>query len=216
MSILEIQTIIIAWGNENLRDFFWRSSEDPYLLLLSECFLQRTRAVQVNNFLKPFIEKYPNFNSIASASYDDLYSEMKTLGLHWRIKNVKKCAEIIIKKHKGIIPRNRKDLLGLPGVGEYVSGAYLICKENMKTYALDTNTVRLLGRLYGLKINDSARRSNIYKQKMVELLPDNNIREFFYKLLDFSHYICTSKNPDCSKCPINSHCAYFDNILIMI
>lgn len=211
MSIEEIQNIILIWGETSIRDFIWRSSNDPYILLLSELLLQRTRAVQVNNFIKSFIVKYPSFYSITSTSYDELYSDMKTLGLNWRINNVKKCAEIITKEYHGNIPNRRADLEKLPGVGDYIAGAYLICRYNTRTYALDTNTVRIIGRLFGLPINDSSRRSNLFKQKMVDLMPNENVRPFFYVLLDFSFIQCTGKTPNCLLCPLKILCKFIIN-----
>ena len=104
MSINNIQKKIITWGESNFQDFFWRSSDDGYVILLSEILLQRTKAIQVNNFIKPFISRYPSFQSIASAPYLTLYDEIRTLGLHWRIQNLHKTARIITEKYNG----NRK------------------------------------------------------------------------------------------------------------
>lgn len=45
--IEKIHDEIIGWGKENLREYPWRETTDPYRIIVAEFMLHRTRADQV-------------------------------------------------------------------------------------------------------------------------------------------------------------------------
>ena len=54
--INKFQSIILDWHFDNKRDLPWRNTTDPYKILISEIFLQRTQAKQVIPIYKKFIK----------------------------------------------------------------------------------------------------------------------------------------------------------------
>ena len=47
MTLDELQTDLPAWFSENSRDLPWRTTRDPYAILVSEIMLQQTQIARV-------------------------------------------------------------------------------------------------------------------------------------------------------------------------
>ena len=50
---------VLYWWNNNRRDFPWRHTSDPYIILVTEILLRKTTANQVNTIHNAFFMKYP-------------------------------------------------------------------------------------------------------------------------------------------------------------
>jgi len=201
---------LIAWGQQNFRKFPWRLTTDPYHILVSEILLHRTRAEQVVPFYLELIRRYPTVTSLAKAKLSDLEELLYPLGLRWRVEKMHLMAREIAERYGGIVPDKREDLLSLPGVSHYIAGAVLCFAYGKPEPLLDTNTVRVTGRLFGIPVTDSSRRSKRFRELMREFLDEDNPREFNYALLDLAAIVCLKKSlPRCSVCPLKEFCRYF-------
>ena len=58
---------LLSWAEDNLRDYPWRRTKDPYSILVAEFLLQRTDADTVAPIYKDFLTKYPTINKLAIA-----------------------------------------------------------------------------------------------------------------------------------------------------
>ena len=118
--------LILDWFKNNKREFSWRTLElSPFQVLVAELMLQKTNASQVQNIFPGFIERYPNPKSIANISEEDLANLFQPLGLfNRRARDLKKTADMILKQGN-VVPSKKKDLLNLPGVGDYIANAVL-------------------------------------------------------------------------------------------
>jgi A/G-specific adenine glycosylase len=204
---------ILKWSKSNLRVFPWRITSDPYKILIAEIMLHRTQASQVEEVYKTFVEKYPDFKSICKTGKLKILSELSRLGLKWRAKFLYQLSCTLSQDYNGIIPFDKGKLLALSGVGPYISSAFLCFAYDSPEPILDTNTVRVIGRLFGLKITDSSRRSKKFEDLMKELVNLGNCRLFSLTLIDFADAICKSKNPLCNKCMLNTICDYYSDII---
>jgi A/G-specific adenine glycosylase len=203
-----IRNSLWEWSKSNYRNYPWRETNVPYQILIAEIMLQRTKAGQVNQIYPNFLIKYPSFDRINNTSQSELLKDLESLGLYWRIKKIKILSKIIIEEFQGEIPRNRRDLINLPGVGQYISGAFLISAYQEKHALLDSNIVRFLSRYFGYVQTDNSRRNKEYLQKIEVILPKEFPRSFLYALLDFTFFICKHTKPRCLKCPLHQECRY--------
>jgi A/G-specific adenine glycosylase len=201
-SIDEFQSLIIGWGNDHYQNFSWRNANSSYEFLIAEIMLHRTQAVQVEPIYKKFIRKYPDFHTLSNASDQDIFNSLYSLGLHWRIEKLITMIEEINEQFNGIIPQEKESLMSLSGVSDYISSA-LRCFYFGKAEALiDTNTTRIIGRVFGLEIKDSSRRNKSFINLLNILLSNNNPATYNYALLDLAHLRCYPKMPLCEKCPL--------------
>ena len=74
---------------------------------------------------------------------------------------------------------------------------------------IDTNTVRVIGRLFGLEIKDSSRRNALFKRVIADMVDPVEPRLYNYALLDLAALVCTrALPPACSECPVRKYCLY--------
>lgn len=206
---VQLRRSIIKWGKENFRDFPWRMTNNPYHILISEVMLHRTQARQVVPVYEQFIQKYPDINTLAQATKEDIREILYSLGLHWRIDLIHEMTIELITRFNGKIPCSKEDLLSLSGVSEYIAGAVRCFAWNLPEPIPDTNTVRITGRLFGLEIKDSSRRNSLFKHLITKLVDPDEPRAFNYAQLDLADKVCTRKQaPDCLQCPLLRWCCY--------
>lgn len=211
---VQIRRSIIKWGKENFRDFPWRMTNNPYHILMSEVMLHRTQARQVVPIYEQFIQTYPDINTLAQATKDDIGEILYSLGLHWRIDLIHEMTIELITRFNSEIPRSKEDLLSLSGVSEYIAGAVRCFAWNLPEPIPDTNTVRITGRLFGLEIKDSSRRNSLFKNLITKLVDPDEPRAFNYAQLDLADKVCTRKQaPDCLQCPLLRWCCYGNNAI---
>lgn len=204
-----IRRSIIAWGKENFREFPWRMTRDPYHILMSEIMLHRTQARQVVPVYEHFIGKYLDVRTLSNAGKEEVNEILFSLGLRWRIELICEMTNELMNHFDGEIPRNKAKLLSLPGISEYIAGAVRCFAWNLPEAILDTNTVRIVGRLFGLEIKDSSRRNSLFNSLVTKLVDPDEPRAFNYAQLDLADKVCTRKQqPDCVCCPLLQWCCY--------
>src|SRR5438309_1736871 len=64
--ILRIRRRLLRWGRANYISYAWRTEIDPWLSLVAELLLQRTRAAQVEPVCRELARNYPTAASLAA------------------------------------------------------------------------------------------------------------------------------------------------------
>ena len=200
---------ILAWHKTNSRDYPWRRTRDPYHILISELMLRRTRADQVVPVYHAFLKQYPDSQTLSGGRPATIRQILKPLGLSWRAENFVKVSRELIQFFDGRIPSDEKALQQLTGVGDYVAGAVSCFAFEKPVPMIDTNIVRVIGRIFGLDLRGEARRRKEVRDAAVTCLERAQPREYHYALLDFGALVCTARNPKCEACPIGrEHCRH--------
>lgn len=207
--LVSFQTNLVVWGKSNFRPFPWRLTYDPYTILMAEIMLHRTQVTQVVPVFQSFVEHYPDLTALIEASSEDLNVSLSSLGLHWRIDLIFLMVRQIEERFNLQIPQKKADLLSLPGVSDYIASAVRCFAWNIPEPLIDTNTIRVIGRIFDLETKDSSRRNSKFQRLIADLLDPKNPREYNYALLDLAHLICLKKQvPHCQDCPVLSYCCF--------
>jgi len=103
------------------------------------------------------------------------------------------------------IPLEKKELLKLPGVGNYIAAAFRSLHMNIKDTIIDSNVVRLYGRFWGFETNPETRRKKWFIKLAENLIPAKRHKDYNYSLLDFTRAVCKLR-PDCVNCPLQVKC----------
>ncbi len=172
--------------------------------------LHRTRADQVKPIYESFIKKYPNFKSIADSSREEIEQDLYPLGLNWRATELFNMAKEINQRFDGIIPSEKDRLIELPGIGPYIASAVLCFAYDKNIAVLDTNIVRVIGRIFGKEIRDSSRKRLEFKSIMNDLISLGEPRRFTLSLIDFAALICRASRPKCEICLLKDICYYYN------
>jgi len=149
---------LLEWYHKRGRTYPWRTTKDPYKILIAEIMLRRTRADQVLPVYEKFVNRYPTVRSLSEGNKEEIEKLTYSLGLNWRNQRFRDLAQLIISIYQGKIPKNRDELKKLPGVGEYVAGVFLSSAYNQKEWIVDTNVVRVFSRFFGIGIKGDGRR----------------------------------------------------------
>lgn len=204
----EIRQRLLAWWERNQRRFPWRETRDPWRVLLAEVLLHRTRADQVVPVYQAALERFPDPADLAESSPGELEALLYPLGLHWRVPLLREMARQIVREHGGRIPEDRETLMALPGVGDYIAGAVRCFALGVPEPILDTSTVRVVGRIWGLPVRDSSRRSRRFRQLMEAMVRSPDPRSVALALLDLAALVCRPGVPECEKCPLTDLCQF--------
>ncbi len=95
---------LLIWSEQNLRDYPWRTTKDPYNILVAEFLLQRTNVDTVVPIYETFLTQYPTLEGLAYAPVNDIAKLLQPLGLFFRAERLSLTANIIKDKYDGIIP----------------------------------------------------------------------------------------------------------------
>lgn len=202
---------LATWFEKNERIFPWRETSDPYRVLLAEIFLRKTDAKKVLGIYEHFIRHYPEFETLVNANVRDLENFLRPLGLYRRrAKELKNLAQIVMTRHRGEIPRSREELLGLPGVGDYIANAILCFVFGKDVPLLDTNVIRVVTRVFSFKPKRKRARDDPEMWRAVrQMVPRGKARDFNLATLDLAATICHPRKPECVVCPVLSLCDYY-------
>jgi A/G-specific adenine glycosylase len=199
---------VIAWGVCHGRHFPWRHTTEPYRLLIAELMLRRTQARQVILVYEAFVRRFPTPHALASASEREVKKLLQPLGLAWRVPAFRQMARRVVDDYAGEVPRDRKALLSLSGVGEYVADSVRCFAYNEPVAILDTNTVRVAGRYFGFPVHAESRRRAPVKRAVARLVDPEAPRAGNLALLDFAATVCRAQRPLCASCPVEAGCAW--------
>lgn len=207
-SALYFRTRLAKWGRQNRRHFPWRKTSNPFYILLAEMMLRRTNATQVISIYIKVTKQYRNAKQLAAAPRREVLAHLKPLGLAWRAKNILKMAEVLVKQSDGRVPSTYESLKQLPGVGEYVASAVACFAFDQPMPLVDTNTVRVVGRYFGIPTNAESRRRKPVRQSIAAVTTRRNTGQFNRTFLDFAALCCKAIDPDCRHCPLRNRCAF--------
>lgn len=206
-----LQNNLFFWYESNRRSFPWRENITPYRIMIAEFMLHRTKADQVVAVYNKFLDKYPDIKSLANANLNDIKEVTDHLGLHWRSEHFIKAAKYIIENYNGTFPVTREELLKIPGIGDYVSGAILTVCYNKPEYVIDSNIARFINRYYDLRLTGEIRRKKNIIEKARELFNFFDTSKLLFAILDFTALICKPLKPLCEECCLNTKCLYYRN-----
>ncbi|MEM3193351.1 MAG: DNA-binding protein, partial [Candidatus Parvarchaeota archaeon] len=150
----------------------------------------------------------PDVESLSNKSVSQLEEIVGSLGLNWRVKLMIDSAKEIVDRFGGKIPCDLEKLKELPGVSDYIASAIMIFSCGCLLPLLDTNTVRITARYFGLEQSDSSRRMKDFRDGVLRLIDHRKIIDSYYALIDLGALICKPINPRCSVCPMREGCRY--------
>ena len=143
------QETLINWFKKHGRDLPWRKTRNPYHILVSELMLQQTQVIRVEKeYYYQFLKKFPTVEKLAKATEEEVVAAWEGLGYYNRAKNLHKIAKSIMSEYEGKIPVDYKQIIELPGIGQYTAGAILSFAFELDYPIVDTNVDRIIKRIF--------------------------------------------------------------------
>ncbi len=202
-TLTTVQDALLAWFKEESRALPWRTTRDPYAIMVSEVMLQQTQVDRVIPVYLAFLKQFPTFHNLADAPAADVIRAWAGMGYNRRAMNLQRAAAQVTELYEGVLPSDLKALRGLPGVGEYTAAALACFALGQEVAVIDTNVCRVLGRVfYGPEGAPEKELANVAAQA----LPDGEAWSWNQALMDLGATVCTSRRPTCLLCPVRSDC----------
>ena len=173
--------------------------------------LQQTQVATVAPYYLRFLQQFPDINSLALASLDDVLSLWSGLGYYARGRNLHRAAQMVVDQYNGIFPHDLKLIQQLPGVGRSTAAAIAVFAYGEECAILDGNVKRVFARYFGIDGYPGAKDTEtLLWKKAEELIPRKDsvgqIQTYTQALMDLGATICTRSRPQCSVCPLRIDC----------
>jgi len=193
-----------AEGTSRRPDLPWRSTRDPWAVLVSETLAQQTQLIRVVPAYHRFLGAFPTPGACAAAPLGDVLRAWEGMGYNRRARNLHGAAQAVVARHSGRVPDDLDALLALPGVGPYTARAVLAFAFERDVGVVDTNAGRVLARsVAGRPVRPSE------AQLLVDaMVPPGRGWSFGQSLLDLGATVCTSRSPECPACPVRRRCRW--------
>ena len=198
---------ILLWSKRNSRRLPWTGEQDPYKIWLAEVILQQTRVEQGAPYYLRFVERFPAVRDLAAAPVDEVLKLWEGLGYYSRARNLCHTAQYVVENLKCQFPTDYAGLRALRGVGDYTAAAIASFAYGLPHAVLDGNVFRVLARWSGCDkdIGSSAGRKH-FAALAHSLLPAHAPGPYNQAMMDIGATVCTPRNPDCGRCPLQEDC----------
>src|SRR5437868_2908552 len=208
--IARVHSSLLRWYSASQRDLPWRTTHDPYAILVSEIMLQQTQVDRVLPKYHQFLTAFPTLADLAAASTAEVISVWVPLGYNRRAISLQAIARQVMTEYNGQIPDSIDELLKLKGIGRYTAGAIACFAYRKQVATVDTNIRRVLQRIFlGLE-HSEPKLNDVQSLALAEqVLPAGEAYNWNQALMDLGATVCTSSNPQCTRCPVQENCCAY-------
>lgn len=170
--------------------------------------LQQTQVATVIPYFERFMAQFPNVDSLASASLEQVLALWSGLGYYARGRNLHKASQIIVRDFQGELPSSAIELMSLPGIGQSTAHAILSLAYQQPTAICDGNVKRVLARWLALPLPIESKEAQQRLWQVADQL-QSRARSGAYTqaIMDLGATLCTRSRPNCDQCPLAKDCA---------
>jgi A/G-specific adenine glycosylase len=199
---------LLAWWDQNGRkDLPWQNPRTPYRVWISEIMLQQTHVSTVIPYFRRWMNAFPDIETLATASLDDVLAHWAGLGYYARARNLHKAAGLCLEHHGGALPLDAEGLTRLPGIGASTANAIVSQSQDRPAAVLDGNVRRLLARHAAVEgyTGSTAVQRRLWAEAEARLPADRGA-DYTQAVMDLGALVCARSNPDCNRCPVGADC----------
>lgn len=176
----------------NGRDFPWRQTRDPYCIFVSEVMLQQTGTERVRAKYPVFIERFPDFARLSSASLSDVLPVWQGMGYNRRALCLIRSARVVVEEFRGALPRSADDLVKLPGIGRATAASIAAFAFDAPTVFIETNIRTVFIHFFFPK------DARVHDRDILPLVEATLVigrpREWYYALMDYGVMLKASRD----------------------
>jgi len=219
--VLSLRTRLLRWYDQEKRELPWRTTRDPYHVLVSELMLQQTRVDVVLPYFARWIERWPTITALAEAQEEEVLAAWSGLGYYRRARSLLAVAREVVASntHDGVIPADPAVLEQLPGIGPYTAAAIASIAFDVPVAVVDGNVERVLCRLLADERDPSAARRRTVEEAARRLVtgmtdddreapppPDLRPADWNQAMMELGALVCVPREPKCPLCPWHRSC----------
>jgi endonuclease III len=181
--------------------------DSPYQLLVAVILSAQCTDKRVNLTTPAIFERYPSPESLAKASFDELFPLIKSISYpNNKTKHLIGMANKLITDFNGQVPMTVDELVKLPGVGRKTANVITSVIDQQPNMAVDTHVFRVSARL-GLTRN--AKNPLQAEKQLIRHIPKELVHKAHHWLILHGRYTCTARKPNCAACGLKDICKYY-------
>lgn len=178
--------------------------DSPFHLLLAVILSAQCTDKRVNMVTPALFEAYPDPQSLAAASEDEVYPYIKSVTFpNNKTRHLLKAARVLVEDFGGIMPSDIDSLMKLPGVGRKTANVMLNVVWGEAVMPVDTHVYRVSNRI-GLTVDSPNPIAT--ERELVDNIPAEVLGKAHHWLILHGRYVCTARNPKCGECAISDFC----------
>ncbi len=179
---------------------------NPYQLLVAVILSAQCTDKRVNIVTPPLFERFPTPESLAAASFDEVYPFVKSVSYpNAKARHLIAMAQMLVQDYGGVVPSDIELLMRMPGVGRKTANVIASIVYDKPVIAVDTHVFRVAHRL---GLSDGSTPLAVERDLERHIPPEQRAVSHHWLILH-GRYICTARRPRCSQCPLTAWCREF-------
>ena len=179
-----------------------------YELLFSVRLAAQCTDERVNKITPELFARFPTLEAFAEADVAEVEEYVRSCGFyHSKARDIVACANVLLEKYGGELPRTMEELTALPGVGRKT--ANLILGDVFKipgSTVVDTHCIRI-SNLLGLV--DDLKDPVKIEMELRKILPPEHSSDFCHCIVLHGRAVCIARRPECERCCVRHLCRHY-------
>ena len=179
---------------------------NAFELLIATILSAQATDVGVNKVTPKLFKRFPTPAHLAAANEESVIECIQSLGLYRsKVKNIRLCAQQLMERFDGEVPKTREELVSLAGVGRKTANVVMSVAFNIPAFAVDTHVERISKRLQICRQKDTVLE---VEETLCRKIPKELWSRAHHWMIFFGRYHCIARKPKCHECPLLEMCAF--------
>jgi endonuclease-3 len=177
---------------------------NPFELLVATILSAQCTDKRVNLTTPALFERAPDPATLAAMPQAELEALIRPTGFFRnKARNLIACAQALLERHGGEVPRDMASLRVLPGVGRKTANVVLGNAHGLNEgMVVDTHIARLSQRLGFTRNTDPVK----IEADLMRLIPQPDWTRISHVIIWHGRRRCTARKPDCAGCEVAALC----------
>ena len=180
---------------------------DPYTLLVAVVLSAQATDRSVNKVTPALFAAADTPEAMVALGEERVGELIKTIGLYKsKARYIIGLSKKLLDDYGGEVPRERDELVKLPGVGRKTANVVLNVAFEQPTLAVDTHIHRVANRT-GMVHAETPEKTEL---ALLKVIPEAFMLHAHHWLLLHGRYVCKAAKPDCPACIVRDLCEFPD------
>lgn len=177
---------------------------NPFELVIAVSLSAQCTDALVNKVTNKLFEKYKTPEDYLSVPIEELQQDIRSIGLYRnKANNIQKLCKMLLERYGGEVPKDRDELVNLPGVGRKTANVVVSVAYGVPAIAVDTHVERVSKRLAFCRWKDTVLE---VEKTLMKKVPEEEWSLTHHRMIFFGRYHCKAQNPQCPTCPLLDLC----------
>ena len=179
-----------------------------YELLFSVRLAAQCTDERVNKITPALFARFPTLEAFAEADVAEVEEYVRSCGFyHSKARDIVACANVLLEKYGGELPRTMEELTALPGVGRKTANLILGDVFHVPgSTVVDTHCIRLTNRM---GIVDDLKDPVKIEAVLRQVIDPERSSDFCHALVLHGRAVCDARRPRCEDCCVRHLCRTF-------